>query len=212
MNAGVFSSLSKSYLSSSKNAFYFVGQTHWLLKPFALVGAALYALVLVPVGVIFALLIVFDWFGRITDTIRKTILNWMDTQSWAVDDSFFSFLLRPVVLVLLAPLFLLSVFIPKLSSHALVDMAVNEASDIMSGAGSFKRINEIIWRAAHRLFVYVANAPLLLKPVVAVGAIVYSVVLIAVGAVFALLIPLDWVSRLIDLPHQKWTHQEASCW
>lgn len=202
MSDGVFLSLSKSYLMSAKNTFYYLGNAPFLLKPIALIIAVLYAIVLIPVGAVFGALIVFDWVGGVTDSIRKALLELMDKQSWSVDNSLMSFLLRPILLVLIAPLFLLSVFIPKLSSNALVNMAANEVSDIVSGAGAFKRINEIIWRAAHRLFVYVSNAPLLLKPLAAIVAVIYSIVLIVVGAVFFILIPLDWVSRIIESARQ----------
>lgn len=198
MSDGVFLSLSKSYFMSAKNAFYYVGQAALLLKPFALVVALLYAFVLVPVGGVFAALVIFDWISGITNTIRKLLIQLMDEQSWSVDNSLISFLLRPILLVAIAPLFLMSVFIPKLSSNALVNMAANEVSSIVSGAGAFKRINEIIWRAAHRLFIYVSNAVLLLKPIAAIIAVFYSIILIIVGAIFIIFIPLDWLSRLIE--------------
>jgi len=198
MSDGVFLSLSKTYLSSAKEAFHYIAFAPLIIKPFALVVALIYSIVLIPVGVVFGLLIVFDWVGKITDLIRNTIINAMDKQSWGIDDSFFSFLLRPIVLVLIAPLFLLSVFIPKLSSNAMVDIAENELSDLVSGAGAFKKINNIIWRAAHRLFIYVSNAPLVLKPFVAIIAIIYSIILIIVGAVFFILIPLDLISGAIE--------------
>lgn len=198
MSQGIFSSLSQAYFTSAKNSFYYATHTRFIIKPFALIIALCYAVVLIPVGTIFALLIILDWVGKTTDAIRRFFLELMDKQSWSVDNSFFSFLFRPIILVVLAPLFLLSVFIPKLSSNSMVHLAVNELSDIMSGAGAFKQINQIIYRAANRLFVYVSSAPLLMKPFVAVIAIIYSVVLIVVGAVFILLIPLDWLSRLIE--------------
>ncbi len=209
MSEGVFLSLSKSYLMSAKNSFYYIKQVPLLLKPVVLVIAILYSIILVPVGGIFGALIIFDWIGEVTDAIRKSLLELMDKQSWSVDNSLMSFLVRPVLLVLMTPLFLLSVFIPKLSSNALVNMAANEISDIVSGAGAFKRINEIIWRAAHRLFVYVSNEPLLLKPVAAIIAVLYSIALIVVGAVFFILIPLDLISRFIENIRQ-WIAQFAN--
>jgi hypothetical protein len=198
MSQGVFLNLSQGYISSAKNSFYYVGQTNLLVKPFAFIIAMIYSAVLVPVGTIFSLFIVLDWVGKAIDSIRKFLLELMETQSWSVNNSLFSFLFRPIFLVILAPLFLLSVFIPKLSSNSMVHLTVNEVSDIMSGSGAFKRVNEIIYRAAHRLFIYVSSAPLLLKPFIASIAIVYSIILIIVGAIFILLIPLDVLSKLIE--------------
>ena len=198
MSIGIFSSLSRSYLQTAKNSFYFIGRVSFILKPIALIIAGLYSIVLIPIACIFCLLIVFDWLGNATDIIRKSILRLMDNQSWSVDNSLLSFLFRPVVLVLIAPLFIISTFIPKLSSNALVNFAVDEATNITSGFGAFRKINEIIWRAAHRLFSYVAKAPLLLKPIVAIVAIFYSIILIVAGALFGILIPLDWIGKLIE--------------
>ncbi len=202
MNDGIFTSLSKSYLLSAKNSFLYVKHTQLIFKPFVLIISILYAIFLVPVGLFFGALIIFAWIGRLTDAIRRALLQFMDAQSWSVNNSLASFLLRPILLVLIAPLFLISVFIPKLSSNCVVNMAANELSDAVSGAGAFKQINQIIWRAANRLFVYVSSASLLLKPITAIVAILYSVVLIIVGGVFLILVPLDWLSRLIEITRQ----------
>ena len=202
MGTGIFSNLGRSYFRASNNAFYYVGQSHLLTKPFALVLALVYSLFLIPTGVVFYALIILDWLGNITDAIRKFILNAMDNHSWRVDDNFFSFIFRPLVLAVLSPLFLISVFIPKVSSHAMGDFVMNELSDVTSGAGAFKQINEIIWRAAKKLFQYVSKAPLLVMPVAAVIAILYSVVLIVIGLIFAVLVPLDWLSHLIESMRQ----------
>lgn len=200
MTTGVFLQLGKSYAQSAQNAFYFIRQVHWLWKPVVLLVAALYSVILLPLGLVFSLLVVLDWLGFIVDSIRDKLLDMMDTQSWAVDDSLAEFLLRPVALVLLAPLFLLSILIPKVSSAAMTDSPIGQPSSLAgnTGEGSFRRVNAIMWRAAGRLFTYTANAPLLLKPFAALVAVVYSLVLILVGAIFGLLIPLDWVSQLIE--------------
>lgn len=198
MRNGVFSSLSQSYFQAAKNVYYFVGSVYWVFKPIAFLFAIVFSLILLPVGLVFWVLILLDYLGSTTDGIRKSIINSMDNQSWAISDSFGAFLFRPVILVLIAPFFILSLAIPKISSDAMVNIAADELSDIISGAGAFKRLNGIIWNAANQLFVYVGRAPLLLKPFAAVIAIVYSVVLIILGVFFILLVPLDWLSQLIE--------------
>lgn len=202
MSKGIFLNLSQAYISSAKNSFYYVGQSSLVMKPFTFIIAILYSTVLLPVGAIFALFIFLDLIGRVTDRIRRFFLELMNRQSWSVDNSLLSFLFRPILLVILIPLFLLSVFIPKLSSNSMAHLTVNELSDIMSGVGVFRKINEIIYRAAHRLFIYVSSAKLLLKPIVASIAIFYSIILIVVGAIFILLIPLDVLSRLMERMRQ----------
>jgi len=203
MSDGIFLSLSKSYFATIKDSFYYAWHTNWLLKPFALIIATIYTILLLPIGIVFALLIVLDWIGKLTDTIRKSILAFMENRSYEVDNSFLTFLIYPLLLIFIAPLFLLSVFIPKLSSNALVNMSENELSDIISGAGAFKQIKEIIWEAANNLFRYVANANLFLKPFYALIAIVYSIVLIIIGTIFLILIPIDWLSKLIENARQN---------
>lgn len=64
--------------------------------------------------------------------------------------------------------------------------------------GTFRRIQQVFWQAAKRLFDYVSNSFILLMPFVAIVAIFYSVILITIGLFFFLLIPLDWISCLIE--------------
>jgi len=203
MKQGIFSTLSSTYFSSAKNSFHYVGSRSLLLKPFSFAIALLYTSILLPIGIIFFLLIFLDWVGNLTDAIRRFFLNLMEKQSWSVDNSIFSFLLRPIILVILSPIFLLSIFIPKLSSNSMVHLAVNEVSDAVSGAGAFKQINIIIYRAANRLFIYVSTSPLIMKPFLAIVAIIYSIILIILGTIFIIFIPLDWISRLIEKLRQS---------
>jgi len=195
---GVFTKLSKSYFLSAKSLFSYVKKTLFLFKPIVLIISLLYSTILIPIGIIFGGLILFDWLSSITDKIRYFIIKLMETQSLLITNSFLSFILRPILLVLIAPFFILSVFIPKLSNNVGGDLAQNELSDVTSGVGSFKRINQIIWRAASNLFIYVSNSALILKPIAGIVAIIYSIILIIVGAAFFILIPLDFISRIIE--------------
>jgi len=202
MNNGIFFSLSKSYFNSALSSFYYMGQTNLLFKPVALLIAILYSAILIPASTIFILFIIFDWVGGITDALRKLLINLIYQQSRLIDKSFISFILCPILLSILSPIFLLSLFIPKFSSNTLVNIAENELSAIISGVGAFKTINEITWSAANRLFIYVSNTYLIIKPIAAVVAIIYSTVLIIEGAIFAILIPIDWISQLIENSRQ----------
>ncbi len=204
MSTGVFSCIGASYFKAAKNTFYFTRRgAPFLLKPFSLVCALFYSAILLIIGLFFYSLIILDWLGNLTDTLRKGLLNAMERQSWKINNGIVSFIFSPIIIVLLSPLFLLSVFIPKVSSNPVEDFAANEVSDIFSGAGAFKRINKIIWGAAKRLFRYVGNANLILMPILSIIAILYSVILIAVGSIFAILIPLDWISYLIESIRQR---------
>ncbi|OQW90644.1 MAG: hypothetical protein BWK78_06505 [Thiotrichaceae bacterium IS1] len=199
MSTGVFSSLSKSYRSAAGNGFRYVRQTHWIFWPIVGIVAIVYAIVLLPISVGFASLIIFDWIGYVTNKIRRTLLELMEKQSNSINDSFWSFLFRPILLVLISPLFFLSVFIPKLSSN--IEGTIIRVT--LSG-GTFKDIKELIWKnAIDNLFSYVQETWLLLKPIAAIIAFAYSIVLIAVGAIFATLTPLDWVAWLIETVRQR---------
>lgn len=194
MTEGVFSSIGKSYIQAAKNVFVYLGTAHFTLKPVILMPTLFYAFLLFPIGIVFYLFIVLDWVGKITDTIRHFFIDAIDSNSYKIDRSFFSFLFRPIIMVILIPIFLITLCIPKLSSSVDVDM-----SGIADAAGTFKKIQQISWRSVRNLFNYVSHAPLLMMPILAIVAIFYSLVLIAIGFIFALLIPLDWISRLIEM-------------
>ena len=53
MASGIFSSLGESYIKAAGNTFYFTKNSHWLLKPFTLLIAIIYSLVLLPVSLTF---------------------------------------------------------------------------------------------------------------------------------------------------------------
>lgn len=198
MRQGIFTSLSRSYFQAAKNVYFFVGEVSWLIKPFAFILAEGFSVALFPVGLVFWALIFLDHLGNTTDTIRMSIIHAMEEHSWRISDSFVAFLFRPVILVFISPLFIASLAIPKVSSSAWVNLAEEEVKNIISGSGAFKRINTILWSATSRLFIYVSNAPLLIKPVAAMIAVVYSLVLIGLEAIFIFFIPFDWISQMIE--------------
>jgi len=198
MSLGVFSAIGQSYIKAAGSGFYYLRHAPLILKPFVLIIALFYAVILLTIGFVFYALTLLDWLGSITDSIRKFFINLIEQNSWKVDRSLFSFIFRPIFIMILSPLFLLSLFIPKLSSNAAINFATNEALGVFNGMGAFRQINQIIWGAAKRLFQYVANTFLLFMPVAAIIAIFYSMILIFIGIIFALLIPLDWLSQLVE--------------
>ena len=202
MKEWIFLSLSKAYWESAKNGFSYMTKASVLFKPFVLVIALVDAVVLYAVGLIFRLLVIFDWIGSIVDAVRNKLLGTMERLSQQVDSSFLSFLLSPVVLVLVAPIFLMSLFIPKFSSNVAVNFVADELSGIVDGMGLFREVYWIIKRCVNRLFGYILKTPLFMKPFVAVIATGYSLVLIVIGFLFFILIPLDWFSQLVEKSRQ----------
>jgi len=202
MKAGIFFHIADSYKQASANCLAYIGRLPWLFKPFCFPVALIYAIVLLASSAVFYILVVFDKLGQLTDWLRNLILNEMSTQRYNLSNSLMAFLFRPIVLALLSPLFLISLVVPKMSSDPVEDFIMHESVEILDGTGAFKTVNGILWDDAKRLFVYVSNISLLLMPVTAVIAVVYSLILIIIGLVFAILIPLDWLSLLIETMRQ----------
>lgn len=92
MSAGIFSEIGKLYMQAAGNGFYFTGNRSWLGKPFWFLIAIAYGFVLLIVSLIFYLLIVLDWLGNITDTIRKSLLKIIDSNTYKIQNSFFLFI------------------------------------------------------------------------------------------------------------------------
>jgi hypothetical protein len=201
MNAGVFAKVGQSYFNALDSISHYWERAHGVLKPVLFPIACVYSFMLLIISIIFYAGIVFDWLGKLTDWIRQYILDAMKNQSYCIDNSLGSFLFRPIFLLLLSPLLLASLLFPKLSSDTL-DSFSGDVGDFFDGDGAFKTVKTVFLQGAGRLFDYVASTHLLLKPVTAVVAIVYSLILMAVGFGFALLIPLDWLSRLVEITRQ----------
>ncbi|MBI4748560.1 MAG: hypothetical protein HY774_08715 [Acidobacteria bacterium] len=200
MSQGVFCSLGRGYMQASASLFRYSLRQRWFVQPFTFGMAVVYAPFLMVVACGFYLFVVFDWLGAAVDWIRSGLLRVITAMADRMGQSFGSFLFGPVVICLVAPIFLLSLFIPKLSSAVPVSI-VAEFADL-TGSGAFKTVNRACWKAAGELFRYVASKPFYVMPVLAIIAIVYSVILLGVGLCFVILIPLDWLSALIELTRQ----------
>jgi len=203
MNTGIFTHIAHSYFKAAGNNWLYLGQAAWALKPLVLPLAVVYSVILTAIGLFFYLGIVLDWLGKLTDACRHLIIGMMKTHSDYIDSGLFSFLFRPILLVVLSPLLIVFLVIPKLSSDSMDSFITNESSGALDGSGAFKMVNSIFCHAVRRLYNYVADTYLLLKPIAAVVAIVYSLVLLALGFGFALLIPLDWLSHLVEVIRQS---------
>ena len=94
MNDVVFASLAKSYFQAGKNLFYYVDSSDWMVKPFTFILALLFNIILIPVGLVFWFLIIFDYLGGLVDNIRRYIIVSIDNHSWRISNSFLSFIFR----------------------------------------------------------------------------------------------------------------------
>jgi len=194
MNRGIFATLSSAYFETGENVFYYVSYSHWIFKPFLFILAIGFNIILIPVAIVFWSLKIFDIFGKLVNSIRRTILNIMEDLSNNISNSFFSFILNPIIIVFLSPFFILSLLIPKLSS----DVVVEQVSDIGDGAGAFRRLNEISSNGVEEIFVYLRYSNILVKPFIFMIALFLSFILICLGYLFILFLPLDWISKLVE--------------
>lgn len=194
MRERTFLSLSRSYRKAVGSSFGFARKVPWVFKPFIALIAFIYAPFLLLIALFFSTLIVLDWMGGITDRLRQWIFDVMEAQSFAIRRSFISFLLRPMAVILIAPLFLLSIIIPKFSNSVAVEMAVDD----LNGEGLFKSISALFFRTVRRMFAFVSQTYLLLIPPAAAVALLYAGLLMVAGFLFVMLIPIDWLSHVIE--------------
>lgn len=203
MSTGIFSTVGQSYFQAASNNWYYWWRwVHWLFKLPLLPVVIVYSVILWLIGLVFSAGIVFDWLGQLTDSIRQYILNAMREHSYRIDEGLGDFLFRPIWLVLLAPFLLISLLCPKLSSETGNGFG-SGADDFFDGDGAFKTTSGLFFQAIKRLFSYAVHTHWLLKLPALGVAIFYTVYLVQFGVVFALLIPLDWLSRCVEALRQR---------
>ena len=198
MVSGTFSSIGDSYAKAIGSLFYHAMHATFIFKIPFLILSVIYSIFLIFISIVFYLLIVIDWLSNIINSVRIVLLNIMENNSCSIDNNLLSFVIRPVVMVLLSPIFFASLFIPKLSGNSISDVLLNESKGVANGMGVFGKIRGVLWGSIGRLFRYVSSSSVLFFPITLPIAIIYSVVLFALGLFFMLLVPLDWLSSLVD--------------
>lgn len=197
MNAkGIFQALSGIYFQSIKQMYAYRKKLHWTLRPFIVLIATLFVPLMAIVGLLFGVLIIFDWLAMLTDWIRESIFTKMGDWQIATDDSFGRFLFNPILILLTIPVFCLSLFLPKFSG--VVGIAANSVVDDLTGDGIFRRIQHLIACTIKSMFRYAFSNSWYLLPFLSIIALAYSLVFIVVAImVFGLRI-FDQVSFLIE--------------
>lgn len=209
MNIGLFESLSNHYFTAGQRAYDYAGRLHWLFKIIFYPLALFIQIGMMAGGVFFRLFIVFDWISNFVNGLRRSVLNTLQNLQHNIPHSFWAFIINPILIVMLAPVFFVCAILPKFSSS--MPGAVGDAMDEFS-SGAFGAMNRVSWGSANNLFNYVANAPLLLKPITGIIAIFSSIILIVTGAAFFVLIILDKISGLIEKMRVglvNWVHSVA---
>ena len=114
--AGVFERLNKITSNGAKETFMYVEYSHILFKPFMFIIAILLSFILICLGFLFILFIPLDWISKIVEKIRQFIVDYVDDKKYDIRYDTQAFLFTPILLVMLAPLFILAILIPKFSS------------------------------------------------------------------------------------------------
>lgn len=201
MSHGVFGSLGGGYVKAGTSLFRYSSQQRWFIQPFTMMVAVIYAPLLFIAALGFYLFLIFDLLGTLLDQIRSKLLNLITRMADRTGHTFKYFFWGPIVICLVAPLFLLSLFIPKFSSEVTVGVLA-EFTDL-TGNGAFKTMNQACWKASGELFRYIARKPFYVMPVLAIIATLYSFTLLGIGLCFVILIPLDWISAVIEMTRQR---------
>lgn len=191
---GIFALVGDQYALGAGNTFVYCRRVPLFFRLFLLPMALLQASLLFCISLCFRLLFLFDWVSALVDSIRSSILTFLQGLQHGIDRSLFQFLFNPPIMVAIVPIFILSAILPKFSSQISVEFDDQGLGD----GGIFATMNKICWGSSSALFGYVSRAHILMMPFLAVIAFVYSIVLIIVGAAAFVLIVLDWFSSAVE--------------
>ncbi len=198
MSAGVYSALALVYFQTIGYNFKFARDVHWLLKLPAFLIAFVYCFPLVICGLFFQILIILDWLSSLVSNIRNGLLKFLESASYKVRHGFAGFLFAPIAIMCVCPLLFISFLLPKLSSNDVDEIVSKAALGGFTGAGAFKSVSHSILESVKNTFFFVSQANVFFMPFLGVIALTYSVILVGLGLIFIVLIPLDWISTLIE--------------
>ena len=192
---GLFESISNGYFLAGNKSFEYLKSKMILIKLLFFPIAFFVFVCMGLSGIFFRMFILLDWISDFIDGLRKGVLSMLTNLQNDIPNSFRAFIFNPLLITLLAPVFFLCALLPKFSSN--INSFIGDTM-VQFSEGVFKKMNRICWTSASNLFRYVANAPLLLKPVLSIVAIVLSLMLILVGIAFFIFIIFDLFSALLE--------------
>lgn len=202
----IFREISSSYF---KNAFSCMGYALFkaplLLKLPLFVFSVIEALALSVIGIIFGFLVIFDFIAILADKVKKLFFEMLDNQKSQVNAGFFSFLIRPLLVILLIPLLIFITVLSSLSPNIAIDVA-GELSNVFYGEGAMKKLVSILKGVIQKIFKYSLSAPLYVMPIYLVITLAYVSILLPLLIVFTVLIPLDWLSEFTERSHIRLTN------
>lgn len=200
MAKGTFRLIGDAYRLSARNVFQYCRPRAFLLKPFLYPYALFWWVILSVCALGFSFLVIFDHLARFVDAIRRRLLGGIESSSARAGDSFGKFLLNPLGIALLTPLFILSALIPKLSSLVELDVVTGTAFDAVEEHryGAFRKISAATTGAMSSLFRYVQRRTLILWPVLLPIYLANCVLLLLLLLICTPLLLLDLFSYIVD--------------
>lgn len=114
---GTFRQLASSYLAGVRAMFGYARHANLLLRPFAYLIAAVHALPFALCAAAVFLLIPLDWVSRVGEALRLYCLRISDALQAGIRHRFLGFIFNPALMLVLAPVLLLTVLVPKLSTN-----------------------------------------------------------------------------------------------
>jgi len=195
---GVYGSLAAIYFQTIKYNFEYIGRCYWLLKLPSLIIALIYSLPLLCCALFFQILVLLDIASSLVSTIRQSLLSYLERSSFKVKLGLIPFLFQPIAIMCVSPILFITFLLPKFSSNNVDNLLAKSAIGGFVGAGAFKKVSKSTLNTVKNLFFYVSNNNVFIMPILACVAIIYSLILLALATIFIILIPLDWISDLIE--------------
>lgn len=198
MKKGTFEIIGNSYSAAGTNLFRFSNQCSWFFRPFLFIFSIIASALLMIGSLLFNVLRIFDVLSSLVDSLRQTLLNKLRNLSTSLDNSFLSFLLYPVIMILIAAIFIISVLIPKISTnHSTVGHhVINNMS--LTGVGTFREIIQIGLSGIRNLYSYVGNKFILVRPFLIIPCLINTMLLMILILGATPLLLFDMISYLID--------------
>lgn len=200
MAKGTFQIISESYQIGAKNLFKYCRNAPMILKPFFYVYAIFTYVVLYISSFVFYILIVFDFLATIVNSIRKALLNSIETKSKNVQYSFSAFIFNPLIIAILTPIFILSAILPKISSEIGIDDTTGDILDNLdiTGSGTFRKIINFLMGTISNLFVFIKQKNVLFLPFLILPYLFHCVIMLFLILISTPLLLLDLFSYIID--------------
>lgn len=96
-------------------------QSQISVMPLIVLIALLHTTLLLPLAVFFLLLAPIDWFSALIDRSRASLARYLRSRQTCIRYSGWGFLFMPLWLIIIAPIIIILLLVPKFSAHLMVD-------------------------------------------------------------------------------------------